>query len=77
MYASGEAPGRIGAIDKERNLKTPPYMYGWVISRLELFEAVNGEPCPWDRLLERVYVTADRVLYALWTEKGYDQNEYK
>jgi len=37
MYAGGKAPAKLGAMDKERGSKTPPYMYGWVVSRVELY----------------------------------------
>ncbi len=77
MYAGGEAPATVGATDTKRNSGTPLYVYGWVISRVELYEALNGKPCPWDGLLDRVYVGAERRLYSLWTEKGYGDNEYK
>lgn len=77
MYAGGDAPARLGAIDKERNIKTPPYIYGWVISRVELYEAITGEPCTWDGLLDHVCLAAENKLYTLWTENGYENNDYR
>jgi hypothetical protein len=77
MYAGAEAPATIGARDMKRNSGTPPYAYGWVISRLELYEALHGKPCPWDGLLDRVNLGAERRLHSLWTKKGYEHNEYK
>jgi len=77
VYVGGEVPDMYGVINQEKKADTPVYAYGWVISRAELYEAINLEPCPWDRLLTRIYVVADRRFYALWREKGYDKNEYK
>ncbi len=77
MYTGNKAPAAFGARDLERTLATPVYRYGWVVSRAELYEALNGEPCRYDRYLYRIYVGASRRLYDLWTEKGYDNNEYK
>jgi len=77
LYADGEAPEMYGVFNQEKQAGTPVYAYGWVISRAELYEALNFEPCPWDRLLTRIHVVADRRFYALWSEKGYDKNEYK
>jgi len=47
------------------------------MSRLELYEAVKGKPCPWDGLLDSICLGAERKLYTWWTEKGLDDNEYK
>ena len=77
MYAGGGAPAKLRAIDKERNAKTPPYIYGWVISRVELYEALNGKSCTWDGFLDRICLVAERKITSLWTEKGYEDNEYK
>lgn len=79
MYANGETPARYGAIDVDRySTRTPCYIYGWVISRAELFEALHGKPCHWDKLLSHIYIGASsRLVYDLWTEKGYNENEYK
>jgi hypothetical protein len=77
VYASGVVPLAWGAIDKEMQSRTPAYMYGWVIARAELYEALKGKPCASDRFLEHIYVGAGNRFYAMWTEKGYDKNEYK
>ena len=50
----------------------PPQLSSGSLSPHALtYEALNFEPCPWDRLLTRVYVVADQRFYALWSEKGY------
>jgi len=76
VYTGGKAPAAFGTRDLERSV-TPVYRYGWVVSRAELFEALNGEPCRYDRHLYRIYVGASRRFYGWWTEKGYDNNEYR
>lgn len=38
---------------------------------------LEGEPCPWDDLLSHIYLVADSQFYSLWTEKEYDNNQYK
>jgi len=68
MYAGGEAPPKFGTIDTERHSGTPAYRYGWIVSRTELYEALEGEPCPWDDLLSHIYLAADSQFYSLWTE---------
>jgi hypothetical protein len=74
MYAGAEAPATLGVKDMTRNSGTPlallPYVYGWVVSRLELHKALQGKPCPWDRFLNRIYVGAKRKLHSWWTKKG-------
>jgi len=77
MYASGDAPAKFGVIDKERHSGTPVYRYGWIISRTELYEALEGEPCHWDELLSKICLAADSQFYTFWTEMQYDNNEYK
>jgi hypothetical protein len=77
MYAGAEAPATLGVRDMMGNSGTPSYVYGWVISRLELYEALQGKSCPWDHLLDHIYVGAERKLHTWWTEKGLDDNEYK
>jgi hypothetical protein len=78
VYANGETPARCGDIDVGRySTRTPCYRFGWVISRAELFEALDGEPCTGDDLLSRICIGASNRLYRVWKEKGYDKNEYK
>jgi hypothetical protein len=77
VYTCGNAPGAFGDRDPERKLGFPCYRYGWVISRAELYEALHGKPCRYDRYLYRIHVGASARLDDLWTEKGYDDNEYK
>ena len=77
VYTGSKAPAAFGARDLERGLATPVYRYGWVVSRAELYEALNGEPCRYDRHLYRIYVGASRRFYSRWTEKGYEINEYR
>jgi hypothetical protein len=77
VYTGGSAPGAFGARDPERKLGFPCYRYGWVVPRAELYEALHGEPCRYDRWLYLIHVGARRRLNKLWIEKGYDNNEYK
>ena len=77
VYTDRKAPAAYGVQDPERNSATPVYRYGWVVSRAELYEAINGEPAFRDIYLSRVYIGAGRLLYTWWREKGYDNNEYK
>jgi len=76
-YIGGKAPATFGVRDPERNRCTPVYAYGWVVSRAELYEAINGEPSLRDIYLSQIYIGAGRLLYTRWREKGYDDNEYK
>jgi len=77
VYTGSEAPAAFGVRDLKRKFVTPVYRYGWVVSRTELYEALNGEPCRHGRHLYRIHVGANQRLYDLWKEKGYDNNEYK
>ena len=77
MYPAGEAPGQYSVFDEEKQGRTPVYTFGWVISRLDLYEALFGEPPVLDRSLSLIQNGANRRFFALWTEKGYDVNEYK
>jgi len=68
VYTGSQRPATFGFRAHIEDFVTPVYRYGWVVSRSELYEALNGEPCR--------YVWRQR-LYHLWKEKEYDSNEYK
>jgi len=76
VYTGCRAPPALGTRDKERNFGTPCYVYGWIISRVEVYEALYGEQAPMGPL-PYIHRAADTRLYKHWTEKGYLDNEYK
>ena len=61
----------------ERGIQAPLPTDTAGLYHAELYEALEGEPCPWDDLLSHIYLAADSQFYSLWTEKEYDINEYK
>lgn len=71
MYTGGKAPA-LGGVRG-----TPLYTYGWVVSRAELYEAINGKPATWDNHLSQIYIGAERLLCTWWREKGYDDDDDK
>ena len=56
---------------------TPCYIYGWVVSRAELYEAIQGKPAFLDIYLAQIHIGTEQLLYTRWIEKGYDDNIYK
>jgi hypothetical protein len=77
VYTGGEAPAASGARDAEGKLCSAVYTYGWVVSRAELYEAINGRPTSMHFLLSQIYFGATKLLSMWWREKGYDRHEYK
>lgn len=77
MYPAGEAPGQYLVFDEEKQARTPVYSFGWVISRSELYEALFNRKTVLELSLSLIDVGANRRFFALWTEMGYDVNEYK
>ena len=77
MYKGENAPPAFGDRVPGINSCAPVYRYGWIISRAELYEAINGEPCFSDALLAQTHIFAGSLFNSRWKEKGYDDNEYK
>ena len=77
MYKGENAPPAFSDRVPGMNSSAPVYRYGWVISRAELYEAINGEPTSWDIFLSKTHIYAGKLLRTRWKEKGYDDNEYK
>jgi len=66
-------------IDKERySLPTPAYGFGWVISRLELFKALNTtNETPMRIWLRQLPYTVRKRFVRQWEANGYEGNIYK
>ena len=77
MYPAGEAPGQYSVFNEEKQARNPVYTFGWVVSRLELFKAFYGKPPVVKYSLTLVENRANERFFGVWTEKGYDVNEYK
>jgi hypothetical protein len=68
VYTNGERPARHGLIDKQRySLPTPAYGFGWVLSSIELFEAldITDEP-PLQMWLDELPSMVDDHIYPRW-----------
>ena len=79
VYMNGDRPARRGVIDKDRlSLSTPAYGFGWVISSVELFEALDiTDETPLKIWLFQLPELVDDRVYARWEMKGYDDYRYK
>ena len=79
VYTGPNAPGEFGCQDPKRKTTTPCYRYGWIVPRDELYKAINGKLPVFRSFLFQIHIAAENLLYARWTEKGYDHNnsEYK
>ena len=77
VYRGENAPPAFGVRVPGMNSIASVYRYGWVISRAELYEAINGEPASGDIFLSKTHIYAGKLLRTRWKEKGYDVNEYK
>jgi hypothetical protein len=76
---NGERPPKCWEIDKERySLPTPAYGFGWVISRLELFKAVNiTDETPIRMCLRELPYTVRKRFTRRWEVNGCKDNIYK
>ena len=77
VYKGENAPPAFGDRVPGMNSSAPVYRYGWVVSRAELYEAMNGKPHTLDVWLREIDAHAGDLLYSRWMEKGYDDNDFK
>ena len=54
MYKGGKAPPAGGVQVPGMNSCAPVYRYGWLVSRAELYEAMNGKPHTLDVWLREI-----------------------
>jgi hypothetical protein len=75
VYINSDKPAKHRAIDQERfSLPTPVYGFGWLLSSVELFQAldISKEPPMKTWLLDLPELVADRI-YPRWKTKGYNR----
>ena len=77
VYTGDKAPAVFGVRDSDTKSCTPCYTYGWIVPRAELYVAINGKLPLFRSFLFQVHIAAENMLYAMWTQEGYDDNEYK
>ena len=70
VYMNGDRPARHGVYDENRLSRTPPYAFGWILSSLELFKAldITDEP-PLKLWLYQLPELVDDRIYPQWEMK--------
>jgi hypothetical protein len=70
FIANGEKPPVF-------SLPNPAFVYGWIVPKEELLEAMDGEPCtPWTDL-DDICCAVKQTLKEEWLTKGYRKSNYK
>jgi hypothetical protein len=75
LYMNGDKPAKYRAIDKERfSLSTPAYGFGWLLSSVELYQALRSskEP-PMKTWLLSLPELVEKRIYPRWKTKGYNR----